>query len=832
MLKKFYKNIIFVHPRMVLSFLFLLISFLGFHALSLKVDASPETLLLENDKALSYTRLIAKRYRSSEFLVIAYTPNKSILHPDTLKNIKYLSDELLELPLVESITSVRNVPLVQSPPLPIKDLASHVPSIEDGIIDLELAKKELLSNPLYTKNIVSEDFKTTTILINLVKDTRYNTLLDNRNASREKAEADNAGQEDKAAYKTAQDIFFSYRDKARKVQHQNILSIRSIMQKYQDQGQMFLGGINMISDDLISFVKQDLKTYGLIVLFLLIIIFSLIFREFIWVILSLITLFASLIASIGFLGLFNFEVTVISSNYISLQLILTTSIIMHLIVRYEELAKRFPSQSQKRLVLHTVLTMSKPTFYAVITTIAGFISLMLSGILPVINLGWMMSAGLIISFIISYTLFPSFLILLKPILCNNPKSSSCPFTGMMVNTAKNKSKLIFLSTFIILVFSLFGTQYLRVENSFISYFKSSTEIYKGMAIIDKKLGGTTPLDITIDFPQEEHIPKSAPPVNQNEDEDDFFDEFEEEFEEAKGQDYYWFTSDKMECIRDVHSYLKNTPEIGKTLSFGTMLELGKTLNNGKDLDSFALALLYKELPDEFSNLIVKPYLSLENNQARFYVRIIDSDPNLHRDALLKKIKNDLHTQLDIPKENIHLSGAMVLYNNMLQSLFSSQILSLGSMISLLFIMFWFIFSSVKTAFIAMIANLVPISVVFGLMGWLNIPLDMMTITIASISIGIAVDNTIHYLHRFKKEFHLSKNYLLSLERSHASIGFAMSYTSASIIIGFLVLTMSPFVPTIYFGLLTVVAMLVALLADLLLLPRLILLFKVFGKELR
>lgn len=826
MLKRFYTQVIFKYAKLILALIFVLVAFLGYHAFSLKIDASPETLLLENDKDLAYTRLISKRYRSPEFLVIAYTPKHSLLSPSSLADIKALSEELLELPMVSSVTSILNVPLLQSPPRPVRDLVEHIPSIEAGDVNLTLAKKELLNNPMYIKNIVSKDFKTTAIIINLKYDEEHFRLLDLRNTLRKLSREDNVTTKEIYNYKQAEKDFSLYRERSREAQHDNIVQIRHIMDTHRDKAEMFLGGVNMIADDLITFVKNDLKTYGVIVLVLLIIVLWFLFKQLRWVLIPVLTLFASLVSSIGFLGLFGFEITVISSNYVSLQLILTTSIIIHLIVRYRELALKFPSQRQEQLVLHSVISMSKPTFFAVLTTIAGFTSLILSGILPVINLGWMMSAGLIISFLISYTLFPAILVLMKPAIPKPVKESSFSFTSVMASIVRHKSKSIYLGTLFVIVFSIYGTSQLRVENSFISYFKPSTEIYQGMETIDRQLGGTTPLDITIDFPKAE---ESLVDVS-NDEEDAFIDEFEEEFAETEKQDQYWFTADKMEHIEKVHDYLESVPELGKIISFGTMLKVGRTINEGKDLDTFELAILYNELPEEFAALIVKPYLNIENNQARFYVRIVDSDPTLRRDDLLKKVQKELSENVGVPPENVHLSGIMVLYNNMLQSLFDSQILTLGAMVALLFIMFWFLFASFKTGLVAMVANLVPISVVFGIMGWLDIPLDMMTITIASISIGIAVDDTIHYLYRFKKEFGMVHNYDKALTRSHASIGHAMSYTSAAIAIGFFVLVLSPFVPTIYFGLLTVVAMVMALAADLLLLPRLIIVFQVFGKE--
>jgi len=828
MLKNFYTKLIFVYPKSVLLFIFLVVSFLSYHALDLRVDASPDTLLLENDRDLLYSRIVSQRYRSPDFLVIAYSPKKDLLDPQTLQAIKALSDDLKKLPLVKSITSVYNIPFLQSPPRPVKDLVEHIPTIEGGDVDLALARKELLNNPLYHENIVSPDLKTTAIVINLPYDKKYYALLDKRTKLKTASKLKTATTQEKENYLSAVAEFRAYTDSLREAQHQNIVQIRAVMEKHRDKAEMFLGGVAMISDDLITFVKNDLKTYGVIVLLLLIAVLWVLFKEPRWVLIPILTLAASIFSSLGFLGLFDFPITVISSNYVSLQLILTTSIIIHLIVRYRELVHKFPSQKQSDLVLHTVISMSTPTFFAVLTTIAGFTSLILSGILPVINLGWMMSAGLIISFVMAYVLFPAVLILLEPSTPNESFDKSFSITTVFANVVKKYGVYIYIATFILALFNLYGTSHLRVENSFINYFKPSTEIYQGMEVIDRQLGGTTPLDITIDFPTEEEVVAEA--VEEESEEDEFMDEFEDEFAATENEDQYWFTSDKMERIEKVHDYLESVPELGKVISFGTMLKIGRTLNEGKNLDNFSLALLYNELPEEFAALLVKPYLNIESNQVRFYVRIVDSDPSLRRDALLKKVQKELHTKVGLKEEEIHLSGIMVLYNNMLQSLFNSQILTLGAMVALLFVMFSFLFRSMKIGFVSIIANLVPISVVFGIMGWLDIPLDMMTITIASISIGIAVDDTIHYLYRFQKEFSTTKNYEEALKRSHASIGYAMSYTSAAIAVGFFVLVLSPFIPTIYFGLLTVVAMVMALLADLLLLPKLIITFKVFGKE--
>ena len=828
MLKRVYQRYILAYPKSVLLVLFLAVAFLGTQAFKMEVDASAETLLLENDKDLRFTRLISERFHNPDILVIAYTPKEAgLLDPETLKEIDALSKALTKLPQIASVTSILNVPLMQSPAKPLKEMLENIPTLASSDVNKTMAKYEFLGSPIYRENLVSQDFKTTALMINLEGDETYRALLHKRDHLRQKEQDGLITPSEKMELKEVLRRFKLHRDIQRLLTHNTIEDVRSIMDEHREHAALFLGGVSMISDDMISFVKKDLKTYGSIVLFLLILVLWVIFRSLNWVLIPLLILTVSIIATIGLLGLFGWEVTVISSNFVSLQLIITMSIIIHLIVRYRELASEHPAYTQYDLVLHTVTSMARPTFFAVITTIAGFASLIFSDILPVINLGYMMSLGITISFVLTYLTFPTIVVLMPRAPAQTAPSRSGSPTRIFARITERYGNLFLAATLLLIVLSLWGASKLRVENSFISYFKPSTEIYQGMAVIDKKLGGTTPLDVIIDFP-----PDPTVVVEAAEDDEEFseFDEFEEELSASQNEAQYWFTAEKMQMVKKVHDYLESLPEVGKVLSLGTMLELGRSFNDDRCLDNFQLALLYNELPQQFRKIILDPYISIENNQTRFSLRIVDSNEALRRDALLKKIKRELVTKVGVKPENVHLSNVMVLYNNMLQSLFGSQIMTLGIMVLLLSGMFYLLFRSVRVSLIAMAANLMPISVLFGFMGWYGIPLDMMTITIAAISIGIAVDNTIHYLYRYRIEFAKDGDYVAAMHRSHESIGYAMVYTSAAIMLGFFVLVLSAFIPTIYFGLLTVLTMLMAVVADLLLLPKLILMFKPFSSR--
>jgi predicted RND superfamily exporter protein len=556
---------------------------------------------------------------------------------------------------------------------------------------------------------------------------------------------------------------------------------------------------------------------------------GIIFRRIRWILLPMLCCLVSVICMIGLLGWFGWEVTVISSNFISLQLIITLAIAIHLIVRYRELLVQNPKVENRQLILETVLGKLKPCVYTVLTTIAGFASLVLCDILPVIAFGWMMIAGLVVSLIVTFLLFPAVLILLPKEAPPAGPGRRFSLTSILAKVTANHGALIVIISSLILIFSLTGISRLQVENCFIDYFDETTEIYQGMKIIDERLGGTTPLDVVIELNDSKEPAVAEVSVIEN---DDIFDEFAE-FEEAASDEKYWFTPEKMRRLKAVHIYLDNLPQTGKVLSLITLLSIAEKINDGKSLDNLELALVFNETPERLKRLLIEPFVSVEHNQARFWVRVRDSDKTLRRNELLKRIKEDL-TNPNIPSgfegEDVRLAGMLVLYNNMLQNLFGSQILTLGFTAAALTAMFLVLFRSVKIALIAMSTNVLPIMLVLGVMGWLKIPLDMMTITIAAIGLGIAVDDTIHYIHRFKKEFQKDRTYLQTMHRCHGSIGYAMYYTSVTIIIGFSILTLSNFKPTVYFGLLTGLAMFVALLAALTLLPELMILARPFGKE--
>ncbi len=821
-----YNQLVLNQPILVIILLMIGIGLLGYKALEFKIDASTETLLLENDKDLHFTRQVAKRYGVKDFLIISYTPKSGdLLDNQNLGHIKRLRDELKTLELADSVLTILDVPLLQSPPIDYTEFSGKLPSLQSPDTDRALARAELQESAFYRDLIVSPDMKTTAIVVNLRIDSLFRDLIEQRRVLREKSSREALTPVDKAQLDAVQQQISQRLDLLRIAHHDNIAAARNVMERYRDQADLFLGGVSMIADDMITFIKNDLKVFGIGVFILLVGMLGIIFRRLRWIVLPMLCCFLSVIAMMGVLALFGWEVTVISSNFISLQLIITLAIAVHLIVRYREFQKTQPEMNQRDLIKNTIRTKFVPCLYAVLTTIAGFCSLLLSNIKPVINFGWMMSAGITFSLLLTFVLFPATMVLMKKPRASSKrtgKERDLSLTPALARFTQAHGTLILVLTVIVTILSIMGASRLKVENSFIDYFKKSTEIYQGMKIIDENLGGTTPLDIIVQFDPIE--------IDDFEEEDEFEEEedpFAEELGIKENSDKYWFVEDRMETVEKVHDYLDSLPETGKVLSLGTLLKIGRKLNKGKSLDSIEMAVLYTKLPEEFRSLILAPYLSIENNEVRYSVRIKDSMQGLKRNALLIQIKEDLTGKLALPEDKVHLAGAMVLYNNMLQSLFSSQILTLGVVALALLVMFLVLFRSLKVALIALYPNLLSAGAVLGVMGWMNIPLDMMTITIAAISIGIAVDNTIHYIHRFREEIENGHSYQDTLHRCHGSIGYAMYYTSMIIIIGFSILVFSNFLPTIYFGIFTGLAMLIAMVAALTLLPQLLIVFKPF-----
>ena len=795
--------------KLVISLVLVLSVVFGYLSTKLSIDASAETLLLEHDPDLKAYRQIAKRYDSPGLLVVAFTPKDDLFSPKNLELIKNLSDELAKNDMVSSVISILNVPLLNSVKGGVTGILEHTPTLSDKDINISKAKLEFAKSPIYSGNLISKDLKTTAIALNLKQDDKFNELLNERNLLSQKESNGTITQADEEKFKALLAEFKAYRDELRKSDHKNLEAIKAAIAKFNANDELFLGGANMIADDMIGFIKSDLLVYGLSVLALLSFSLWLFFRQVRWIVLPMFICAVSAIFTTGIFGMFGWEVTVISSNYIALQLIITISTVIHLVVSYREFYARHPKYSQNQLIYLTLRDKFSPSFWAIFTTVIGFSSLMSADIKPVIMLGIMMSAGISVSLVLAFLLFGAVNVNLKKLAPVRTFENSFKFTKYCANLALNSRKIIYAVCVLVVCFGVYGISKIKVENSFIGYFKESTQIRQGMQVIDTKLGGTIPVDVIVKFKE------SEPKQEKTDEKDDFESEFENDAKSAK----YWFNSYHTRVAEKIHDYLKEQNFVGNVSSLATLIKAIKELNNGVS-DDFLLAAMYEKLPLEYKKILLSPYVSVENDELRFSLRIVDSDPKLRRNLFLKELREGLLELTKNDNVSIEVVGMMVLYNNMLQNLLSSQVDTFGLTVAILFVIFCFVFRSIKLATIAIVSNLIPLCTLFGVMGFFGIPLDVMSITIAAISIGIGVDDIIHYIHRFKEEL-LTKDVFESIKAAHASIGYAMYYTSFTIFLGFSVMITSNFIPTIYFGLLTDLVMVFMLLGALIILPSLI-----------
>ncbi len=819
LIKKIYIATVLKQPVLVCILMAVILGFFTIYTKDFKLDASADSLLLDDDKDLKLFRETLDRYATKEFLFVTFTPDEDLFSQNSIDQITLLRNELRELEPVDSVISLVDVPLVRQVEGSLSDVADNVRTIEDGEVDIVKAREELLTSPIYKELIISEDASTTALQVNLKDAKSFRDLQRDRNQLLYKANTEGLGSDEQAKLDEIIIAYTARKNEIDQINHDNIENIREIISRYQEYGSLHLGGVPMIADDMITFIKNDLIIFGVGVFLFLVGMLTIIFRKLRWVMLPLLSCFYAGLLMLGLLGLVGWNVTVISSNFISLMLIITMSMNVHLIVRYRQLRTDFPEYTQFELVLTTACKMVWPCFYTALTTIMAFSSLVVSGIKPVIDFGWMMTIGLTVTFLTSFILFPALLVLLPRTSEQLNARDEFQFTPKLASLTEHHGNKVLLLTIILAVVSGIGITRLEVENSFINYFSEDTEIYQGLRLIDEKLGGTTPLDVVLNL---EKVPGEV-----DDDEDDFedldalFGGFEEEQEEV------WFTPERMDTIKEVHDYLDSLPAVGKVLSLASIIRVGEEINEG-EFDAFELAIVSKRMPEELKESMITPYISEENNEARINIRILDSLKDLRRKELLEQIKKDLVEKIKIAEDKIQITGILVLYNNMLQSLFKSQILTLGVVMAGIALMLVILFRSIPLAVIGIIPNVLAAAIILGLMGLLRIPLDMMTITIAAITIGIAVDNSIHYIYRFREEFPQTHDYVRTMHYCHANIGKAVFYTAVTIIIGFSILVLSNFIPTIYFGLLTALAMFIALFAALTLLPKLILIWKPFA----
>ena len=686
-----YSDIVFGKPALVISVLLLLVAFFAWHAQDFRLDASADSLLLENDPDLEFSREVNNRYGLGDSVIVAYTPDGDLFDRETLRRIEALREDLLEIDRVFGVDSILNVPVFGNTPLTA--ISEDYLTIMDEEQDLEMARQEIMESPVFSNALLSPDGTTAGLLVGFEIDEVSRGLLQRRTELRNIQSSREITPEQAQELIEVEAEYAEYSVVVADRQHEMISNIRAVLDNHRDGAQIYLGGAPMIADDLVTFVQGDLRTFSSVVVLLIVVALGLIFRKVRWVAMPLACCAVAGTIMVGVLGLMDWRVTVVSSNFISLLLIITISLTVHLMVRYRQLRATRHYSNHDKLLRHAVQSMFRPCLYTALTTAVAFGSLIVSGILPIITFGWMMMMGVATALIVAFTLFPAVMSTMQADTTQVSPNLRLNLTAALAALTDKLKGNVLIIYGLILVLSVLGLTRLRVENSFIDYFRESTEIYQGMVLFDEELGGTLSFDVVVDLPEEETFDDGFG------DFDNGFGDFDDGFGDSSDDDAYWFTAPKMDQVKAIHEYLDADHQTGKVLSFGAVIQLAEKLNANEPIDGLLWALLYSRIPEALKDTVLNPFVSIEDNQLRFNVRVIESADDLNRNELLQRIEAGVEEEFGLADEQVRLTGILVMYNNVLQSLFQSQILTLGVVMLAIMLMFLTLFRSLYLSLI-------------------------------------------------------------------------------------------------------------------------------------
>ena len=795
-----YDRIILGYPAAVVLLYLVGLLFFAYQLQFFRMDASSDSLVLENDADLKYYDNTREIFGSDDYIIVALSHDRSVLSDNVLASVEGIAKELGSLEAVSSVQSILSVPLFHSPKVSLFEMGSKYQTLLMEDTDRRLAFEELTQSPLFSNNLISSDGKTTAIIVTFEPDLEYNQLRDERFRLRQRRAEGTWTEQERLRLDEVSSLYNRRHTELSGQRRDDVRRIRGILANYRDQGyQLAESGLPVVVADMVSYIERDILVFGIAVIVFLAIVLGFLFRQTRWVLLPLSTCSITVVLMMGYLGLTGWETTVVTSNFSSLLLIVSMAYAIHLTVRYREIHARSPERGHREILLEAVRRISVPTFYTSATTVVGFLTLIVSGIRPVMDFGYLMAFGVGVAYVVNFTFFPAAILLF-------PKGPAPPerFARLELSPVRPLASFtranrlpIQVAAVVLFLTAAYGMTKLKVESRFIDFFRSDTSIAEGLVLIDNQLGGTTSLEVVLDGKKKDH----------------------------------WLKSENLELLRKIHQYSEQLPDVGKVLSLHTLIEILTGVNNGIPPNRFILNVARTAISDEMRAAVLKPYVNEDFSQARVFIRIRESSPTLQRNAIVEQLRLFLHRELGLDRDQARVTGILVLFNNLLESLFDSQIKTLGMVFIAIYLMLVALFRSFYLALLGIVPTSLPVLLVLGTMGLAGISLDMMTIMIASVTFGIAVDNVIHYTHRYRLEFQRSQDYEQALFRSHNSIGLAILYSSLTIVAGFGILALSNFIPTIYFGVFTSMAMAAALLGSLTLLPMLILWLKPLGSQL-
>ncbi len=729
---------------------------------SLRFDASSETLVVEGDAEFAAYVATAKRFPSDAFVLLTWEPRAGgPFERHNLERLSALQQRAAQIPGVTGTLSVLDVPLL--------NLRGQPTLLDDGV-SLAEARGYFLGQDLFVNQLISADGQSLGVKVDLEPD---------------------AG------------------DAARE---QTLGAIRALRANFEAEARIFIGGVPLIGSDMIRFVREDVLWFSIAAVSLITLALVFFFRRLRWVALCLANCVIVIGLEVGILGFLDTPVSVVSANFVSLLAIVAISFTIHLVVRYRELLAQHGDREHAALVRDTMRSKFAPCLYTALTTMVAFTSLLTSGIPPVEDFGWMMSVGVALALLVTYTVFPALLLLLPKGRASSTLGQPLAITRVLGRWAAHRSAMVGALALALAVACGLGVARLSLDSHFSQYFKPASDIRQGLEFIDSHFGGVLPLDIIVQL-----TPFEA--VEVDEDDDFFF------AEPAIYPASAWFSSDKVDVADALATYLRGREDVGSVTSLADLATLGAQVLGSERLDDAQLGVLVASLGEQGRAQLVRPVANPDTGELRIGVRMREKTPPADYPQVLADIRAAADTVPGISAAQIQTTGMFILFGQSIRTLFDSQLRTIAYVLLATLAMFFVLLRSFPYALIGIVANALAAMSVLAYMGFAGVPLDMMTITIAAICIGIGVDDAIHYLHRYRDERRGGLDPVRAVLACHRSIGRAIYFTSVTVIAGFSVLVLSNFVPTIYFGLLTAVAMAAALVANLLLLPSLLVLYE-------
>ena len=778
-----------------------LVAFFAYQITNFRIDASADTLLVKNNTLYIQNQVVNQTFSPDEFILLAYEPKgHELFSNQTFDDIQSLSDEIKKLERVKSVTSILTVPLINDTSALTGDTDVNALTWQQQRYSPEQMETLIEGHPIFTDLLINKQGTATAIQIVFEENSELAGIEEQITSIQKQALTGNLTDEQQAKINALQAQADPIRQQLSTVREKEIDQLNEITQTVETRANTYMGGSYVVGQHLIDIIQSDLKMFGSAIAIVVALLLLLLFRTIRWVIFPLGACAVSVTLTMGLFGWLDMRTTVISANFVALQLILTLAVMIHLIGAYREISRDNPDLNQSQRIIETLKEKLSPCFYATLTTSVGFGSLIFSGLQPVVDFGYMMLSAMGITMIVSLLLFPALLTMLSA----KQETSEYQFiTGILgylrrMNLAAPKTVII--TILVLFLGTAAGITRLNVENSFIDYFAKDTTVYQELAFIDQEFGGSTPLDIILDIGQsddKQQLVLSAKTVGQ---------------------------------LQLVQAAVEAFEATGSVTSVVNFTELAKDLNGGKPLTEYELTTIYRLLDEKVANQLIGSYFSAEDKQLRMSVRIQDTTEGLERDKLLDNLKNDIQA-VGVAKDDVTLTNLFVLYQDILGRLFDSQITTLGIVYIVLGLVLLMIFRSLKIALIALVPNVLTTLGILGLIGWLGMPLDIMTITIAAIAMGIAVDDTIHFLHAWlqgRKEGSARTQAERASTAAFGHTGLALLFTTTIIAVGFSLFGFSNFIPSVNFGFLTATAMIMALVTDVTLLP--VLLNKFVAKD--